>query len=218
MKRVICVLMCMGLLTACGKAEVASDESSADVVEVESTSSDETSSEMSPEELFKAFCAGTIKAEVKIADSDGESMDASYFQFEGTAEDEIDPNLYVTVADPVDLDNDGEVEFILENEIYGYTCFDCKDGKVVCFARGEGTTAVCDYTKYKDAYWIVHSDTSHEGRCTYELTKYDGNLDIVDSFNFGWEDWEDDGNKKYYKNDQDITKEEYEALEAEVLE
>ncbi len=229
MKREICVLLCLGLLTGCGKADIAEtaavNENSVDVAvnetdadtAVNEDSTDAGASEMTPQELFDAFCDGKITAEVNKAGYEKSEMDASYFQFPGIPEDEMDANLYVNIVDPVDLDNDGEVEYILENAVYGCTCFDCKDGKVICFAQGEGTTARCSYTEYDGACWIVHSDTTHAGRCTYELTKYDGNLNIVDSFTFGWEDWDDDGNKRYYKGDKDITKEEYEALEEEVF-
>ena len=247
-KRELCVLISVGMLTSCGKADVSTNtgitqevatkeattiEAKKDEATTIEAKKDETTTieektdeattieaktdESTPEELFKSFCEGEITAEVKTTGSEEVTMDASFFQFLGTPEEEIDPNLYVTIADPVDLDNDGEVEFILENEIYGDNCFDCKDGEVVCFAQGEGTTGYCFYTNYDGANWIVHSDSTHEGRCTYNLEKYDGNLEVVDSFTFGWEDWDDDGNKRYYKDAQDITEEEFEALKAEIV-
>ncbi|GEM_PF-6529014 len=170
--------------------------------------------DMSPEELFQAFCDGKITAEARsYYDDTTWTMDNTSFQFEETTpEEEFDASLAVTKVDPVDLDNDGEVEFILENAMYGDMCFDCKDGKVVCFAQGEGTAAMCSFTQYDGAYWIVHSDTTHGGRCTYTLTKFNGNLEVVDSFMFGWEDWEDDGIKTYYLDDNEITEADYKAL------
>ena len=170
--------------------------------------------DMSPEELFQAFCDGKITAEARsYYDDTTWTMDNTSFQFkETTPEEELDANLVVTTVDPVDLDNDGEVEFILENTMYGDMCFDCKDGKVVCFAQGEGTAAMCSYTQYDGAYWIIHSDTTHGGRCSYELTKFNGNLEVVDSFRFGWEDWEDDGKMSYYLDDNEISEADYEAL------
>ena len=174
---------------------------------------------MSPEELFQAFCDGKITAEARsYYDDTTWTMDNTYFQFEdSTPEDELDVTMVVEKLEPVDLDNDGEVEFILQNSVYGDMCFDCKDGKVVCFAQGEGTAAMCSYTKYDGAYWIVHSDTTHGGRCTYELTKFNGNLEVVDSLSFGWEDWEDTGVKTYYQGENEIAEAEYEALYQKVF-
>jgi hypothetical protein len=170
--------------------------------------------EMSPEELFQAFCDGKIKAEARsYYDNTTWTMDNTYFQFEdSTPEEELDVTMLVEKMEPVDLDNDGEVEFILQNPVYGDMCFDCKDGKVVCFSQGEGTAAMCSYTKYDGAYWIVHSDTTHGGRCTYELSKFNGDLEVTDSLRFGWEDWEDTGVKSYYKDDNEISETEYEEL------
>ncbi|MBR5637777.1 MAG: hypothetical protein IKW81_12685 [Pseudobutyrivibrio sp.] len=174
---------------------------------------------MSSEELFQAFCDGKITAEARsYYDDTTWTMDNTYLQFvDSTPEDELDVTMQVEKKEPVDLDNDGELEFILENPVYGDMCFDCKDGKVVCFAQGDGTTAICSYTQYDGAYWIVHSDTTHGGRCTYELSKYDGDLKVVDSLNFGWEDWEDTGVKTYYMGDQEISETEYEELYKKVF-
>ena len=100
---------------------------------------------MSPEELFQAFCDGKITAEARsYYDDTTWTMDNTYLQFvDSTPEDELDVTMQVEKKEPVDLDNDGELEFILENPVYGDMCFDCKDGKVVCFAQGDGTTAIC---------------------------------------------------------------------------
>lgn len=184
----------------------------AENIEEQDKQKDETG--MSPEELFQAFCDGKITAEARsYYDDTTWTMDNTSFQFEeNTPEEELDPTIVVKKVEPVDLDNDGELEFILENAFYGDMCFDCKDGKVVCFSQGEGTAAMCSYTQYDGAYWIVHSDTTHAGRCTYELTKFNGDLEVVDSFRFGWEDWEDTGVKTYYQDDNEITEADYEAL------
>ena len=183
-----------------------------DVEDVELTEAD--LKQMTPDELFTAFCDGQITAEARSYYSDEIwNIDADNYQFvPDTPEEERDATLMVEKTEPVDLDNDGEVEFVLANPVYGDMCFDCKDGKVICFAQGEGTAAYCSYTLYDDAYWIVHSDTLHVGRCTYNLEKFNGDLEVVDSFAFGWEDWEDDGIKRFYKDDQDITEAEYEEL------
>lgn len=83
---------------------------------------------MTPEQLFEAFCAGRARAEYLNPGSDGEKryVNTSYYDFNehGDATD------VVIIQDPVDLDNDGEVEFILLNPVYGTKCFDCKDGRI----------------------------------------------------------------------------------------
>ena len=170
-------------------------------------------------ELFNAFCDGQIFAEARsYYDDTTWTMDAGDFQFaENTPEEERDVTIMVERTTPVDLDNDGEMEFVLENPVYGDMCFDCKDGKVICFAQGEGTVAYCSYTIFDDAYWIVHSDTTHGGRCTYNLVKFNGDLEVVDSFDYGWEDWDDDGVKRFYKDDKDITEDEYDELMKKVF-
>ena len=169
---------------------------------------------MTPEQLFQAFCDGKITAEARsYYDDTTWTMDNSYIQFaDSTPEEELDYTMLVEKKEPVDLDNDGEVEYILENAYYGDMCFDCKDGKVVCFAQGDGTAAFCSYTKFDGAYWIVHSDTTHGGRCTFDLSKYNGDLEVVDGLSFGWEDWEDTGVKSYYQDDKEISEAEYQAL------
>jgi len=216
-------------LTGCGKDEnkaevtddqepVAVSEEIGDENDIVLNEKDEEAiepdpAEMEPEELFNAFCEGQISAEaVSYYDDTTWTMDAGDYQFYSDTIDEYDATIVVERREPVDLDNDGEVEFVLSNPVYGDMCFDCKDGKVICFAQGEGTTAYCSYTQYDDAYWIVHSDTSHAGRCTYDLVRFNGELEVEDSFCFGWEDWEDDGIKRFYKDDQDITEAEYDKL------
>ena len=209
---IITILVALILLGGCATLYVlnnnASDNGKNNISSVEQTN------DMSPEELFQAFCDGKITAEARsYYDDTTWTMDNTSFQFEETTpEEEFDASLAVTKVDPVDLDNDGEVEFILENAMYGDMCFDCKDGKVVCFAQGEGTAAMCSFTQYDGAYWIVHSDTTHGGRCTYVLTKFNGNLEVVGSFKFGLEDWEDDGIKTYYLDDNEITEADYKDL------
>lgn len=183
--------------------------------EVIPTYTEEELKAMSPRELFDAFCAGSIQAECYDSYSDDSYLvDTSYMDFDidGDATEVVIPQK------PVDLDNDGEVEFILRNPVYGDMCFDCKDGKVTIFAHGEGTAAYCSYVTYKDAVWIVHSDTTHGGRVYYNFDKYDGDLNIVESFNLYWyaED-EAEEMKTYYYNDEEITEAEYNAYYEEIF-
>lgn len=49
------------------------------------------------------------------------------------------------------------------------------------------------------------------------MVKFNGDLEVVDSLAFGWEDLEDNGIKRFYKNDQNITEAEYDQLMNQVL-
>lgn len=160
---------------------------------------------MTPQELFDAFCAGEIQAE--FTDTDGQTV---YFDTRDWGWSEDDMNDYQKVVDPYDLDNDGELEYIIDT-LYGIMCFDCKDGKVVMFASGEDTATVCRYIIYDNATWIVYQDTLHEGRCTYQLYKFDGDLKIVDSLNLYWYE-DDNGECTYYYNDEVISEDEYNSI------
>ena len=161
------------------------------------TDSSTEKAEKSPEELFDEYCAK---------------------EYSSAFSEDADATEMLTKEDPVDLDNDGEKEFILYNPYYGCMCFDCKDGEIKLFACGEGTAAVCSYVTYKDATWIVHSDTTHGGRDVYQFDKYDGDLNIVESFNLYWtaEDLEEN-NKTYYYNDEEITEAEYNKYHDEIF-
>jgi len=178
---------------------------------------DETT--LSRDELFMAFCKGEINAYEILEDGSFGNININNYQLAESISDNeiIDMTVYLKNSEPIDLDNDGECEYLLYNPVYGYMCFDCKDGKVICFAHGEGTTAVCSYTWYNGEYWIVHGDTTHAGRCMYKLSKYNGNLDIVSSFEIGWTDWDGDGNASYYMDDMELTKEQYENYINEIF-
>ncbi len=216
------IALCIpALLCGCSKTEDAAEvaykqekEVAEDEITTEEAFIEETTTQSTPEDLFNAFCEGQISAEARSYYDDATwTMNIGDYQLvSDPSEESGDVSLMLSKAEPVDLDNDGEPEYVLVNPVYGDMCFDCKDDKVICFAQGEGTTAYCSFTKYDDAYWIVHSDTIHEGRCTYNLIKFNGNLEVVDSFDFGWEDWDGDGIKRFYLDDQDITVAEYEEL------
>lgn len=166
---------------------------------------------MPPEELFQAFCKGVIQAECLNSDGEERYMDASAFDFK-TCDD---VTLMASIGDPVDIDNDGDEEFVIQNPVYGNWYFDCKDGKVICFAWPEGTARRCFYRKYNNANWVVHSDIDSAERSGYCFDKYNGDLEIVDSFCFRWE--EIDGIERYYINNQEVSQGEYEELKNKVF-
>ncbi len=165
---------------------------------------------MSPQELFEAFCKGEVQAE--FADIDGKT---GYIDTRDWGWSKDDMNDYQKVIDPYDVDNDGELEYIIET-MYGIMCFDCKDGKVTMFADGEGTAAFARYITYNNATWVVYQDTSHEGRSTYQLYKYNGDLQIEDSMNLYWNE-EEDGNRIYYYNDEEISEDKYNTIYKDIF-
>ncbi len=176
----------------------------------ESKYTEEELGKMTPQQLFDAFCKGEIQAEFK--DIDGNT---GYFDTREWGWSLDDMNDYQKVLDPYDVDNDGEPEYIIDT-IYGIMCFDCKDGKVVDFAEGTDTTTVCRYITYDNATWIVFQDTLHEGRCTYQLYKFNGDLEITDSMNLYW--YEDDaGNRTYFYNDEEIAEDKYNEISKKIF-
>ena len=177
---------------------------------------EEELSKMTPEELFKAFCDNRAQAECFSDEPGGESyyIDASQFDFNNVA----DATEMVDILDPADIDNDGEVEFILANPVYGDYIFDCKDGKITCFTHGWGTAGICQYVTYKDAVWVLHKDTTHTGRRSYHFDKYDGDLNIVDTFRLYWTaDDAEEKNKVFHYNDEVITEEQFNAYYNEIF-
>lgn len=165
------------------------------------------------EKLLDAFLAGEIPAVYDDAEE-------SAFLFDQLPVDEDDYFSY-SAGEQVDLDNDSENELIV-NGPYGGIYLDARDGKVYVLAEGEGTTGVLFYTDYDNAAWIVHSDTSHVGRETYWLTRYDGEGNIVDEFQLSAEYWESpddryDENSDFTYRDEKISMDEYEALREEIF-
>ena len=190
------------------------------------------------EKLLDAFLAGEIPAFydvgkwiIQFKPFAGESYEDIYFETKydheesvillgQQPEDETDYFSY-SVGERIDLDNDGENEQII-NGPYGGIYLDVRDGKVYVLAEGEGTAGVLFYTNYDNAVWIVHSDTTHVGRQTYWLTKYDGGGNVVDEFEFGAAYWDSpdgqyDENSDFTYRDSKITMEEFEALRKEIL-
>lgn len=167
----------------------------------------------SPEELLDAFLAGEIPAIYE----NGAGPDIMFDQLPSDEEDYFS----YSEGERIDLDNDGENEQIV-NGPYGGIYLDARDGMVYVLAEGEGTAGVLSYTKYDNAVWIVHSDTTHAGRQIYWLTKYDGDGNIADEFWLGAEYWDSpddeyDENSDFTFRDEKISMEEYEALRKEIL-
>lgn len=201
---VIFLLILLLLLSGCGRSN---EETISEVSGSHSTVKSKS------EELLDAFLAGEIPA---IYDNGDEAV----IMFDQLPFDEEDWISY-SVGERIDLDNDGENEQIV-NGPYGGIYFDARDGKVYVLAEGEGTTGILSNTDYDNATWIVHSDTTHMGRQTYWLTKYDGEGNIVDEFQLGVEYWDSlddkyDENSDFTYRDKKISMGEYEALRKEIL-
>lgn len=165
------------------------------------------------DELLDAFLAGEIPAFY----GDAEESSINFDQLPVDEEDWIS----YSVGERIDLDNDGENELILDGP-YGGMYLDARAGKVYVLAAGEGTARVLSYTDYDDAVWIVHRDTSHMGRQTYWLTKYDGEGRMADEFRLAAEYWDSsentyDENSDFTYRDEKISMEEYEALLSEIF-
>ena len=165
------------------------------------------------DELLDAFLTGEIPAFY----GDAEESSINFDQLPVDEEDWIS----YSVGERIDLDNDGENELIL-NGPYGGMYIDARGGKTYVLAVGEGTAGVLSYTHYDSATWIVHSDTTHAGRQTYWLTRYDGDGNIADEFRLGAAYWDSpdgkyDENSDFTYRDAKISMEEYETLLSDIF-
>lgn len=165
------------------------------------------------EELLDAFLAG----EIPVFYDDEEK---SYWVYDWLWVDEKGYSAY-SIGERIDLDNDGEDEQII-NGPYGGNYLDARDEKVYVLAQGGGTGGELFFTHYDDAVWIVHCDITHAGRQMYWLTRYDGDGNIVDEFQFSAEYWGSpddryDENSDFTYRDKKISMEEYEALGKEIF-
>ena len=103
----------------------------------------------------------------------------------------------------LDFDNDGQNELAWNELFYGTTIIDARDNNLYILAEGGGTTDVCSYTFYNNEVWIVYSDTTHTGREKYYFHKFNGNGEIVDSFNLSAEYWDEPDDR--YNESSDFT-------------
>lgn len=221
-QNIIVIMFFLYILSGCGVSQDNHEDvlSNAEIQEINAwESTQETDEEatvvvqLGPEELLDAFLAGEIPAIY----GDGDEGSILFDQLSHD-EDEWDCHF---VGERIDLDNDGENEQIV-NGPYGGIYFDARDGKVYVLAEGEGTAGFLSYAVYDHATWIVHSDTTHVGRQTYWLTRYDGGGNIVDEFKLGAEYWESadgtyDENSNFTYRDEEISMEEYEKLIKEIF-
>lgn len=163
----------------------------------------------SVDELFDAFFANEIPAYY-------DGFDESRWWSEYVPDD-------YTIGERVDLDNDGEKEQVIRGVFYGGIYLDVRDGTVYILAQGGGTDHCLSYTYYDNAVWILYSDTTHQGRQSFWLEKYDGSGNIVDELTLYAEEenWaSDDYNVFEYWDEEtykQLSKEEYEALRKEIL-
>lgn len=183
----------------------------------ESDTEPEESDDSDCEALFQKFIDDEIEA--VYVNEDGE--EESSFYYSELPHEEDDWASYSYDDDSfVDLDNDGENEFILYGP-YGGIYLDARDGKVYVLSGGEGTAGVIGYAEYEGMTYIYHADTSHAGRQIYLFDRYEEGV-IVESFDLSAEYWDNENDQ--YDEDSDftfkgekITMEEYEAVRMEIL-
>lgn len=203
MKKKMSVLMCVAivctLLAGCGGEDEPQNE-------LETEQNTQVQTENESDILLDQFLAGEINAE------------GNDWYFEGTVNisdlpmDVEDWSSY-GIGERLDLDNDGENEQILYGP-YGGMYLDASDGKVKVFARGAGTAVHLSYTYSEGEYWIVYSDTTHVGRKYYNLEKYSGGNNLVESVSLQmeYEDYDESKALTYSFNENEISESEYNEL------
>lgn len=210
----IVLILSVNMLVGCGKEVEESVkkpitiEALEEPIKMQNKESIQEFSESSADTLIEAFLAGEIPANYIAGEG-------AAFYITDLSMDEEDALSY-SVGDRVDLDNDGEKELII-NGAYGGIYLDAREDTVYVLAQGEGTSSTLRYIPYEEKNWIVHSDATHAGRIMYDFTLYDGNGQIVDSFNLDKEFWnhpdDPDGPETVYSyRGQQISKAEYEEL------
>ena len=203
--KLVSVLICLLLLAGC------SAETS-DVSEV--TAVTEAGVTESPEDLFDRFAAGEIDAEFLTSSPVVEGRGSVNFN-----DLDYDPdNIYMSfrVGEQIDLDNDGENELIIDGP-YGGMYLDAIDGNLYVFAQALGNGGSLSYTFYDDAMWIVISDTTHAGRASYVLYKFEGGDNLVDRLSLMAENYYEDQEGVYTFNDEPVTEEEYTRIHDEMF-
>ena len=198
-----------GVADKSGESDTEPDNSSESDAETEESDDSEA--------LFQKFIDDKIEA--VYVNEDGEEESSFYYSELPHEEDDWESYSYDDDSF-VDLDNDGENEFILYGP-YGGIYLDARDGKVYVLSGGEGTAGVIGYAEYEGLTYIYHADTSHAGRQIYLFDRYEEGV-IVESFDLSAEYWDNENDQ--YDEDSDftfkgekITMEEYEALRMEIL-
>lgn len=172
--------------------------------------SKENKSDVDSDSLLDSFLHGEIPAY-----RHNDYSEESSFKITDLPIDEDDFYSY-HIGERIDLDNDGEKELILDGADGGMY-LDAQNGKIIVLAESDGTASRLSHVTYDGAIWIVYSDTSHAGRQWYELKKYNGAGDVVDSFELSAEYW-DSPNDQYNTNSdfhyrgKKISMQEYEDL------
>jgi hypothetical protein len=204
------------ILTVTGCGNIVNSEVPINEIIISDTAKEEKedTTEKSDEavDLLDHFVAGKIEASYYDSDYNFKITDLNMNPEEWDA---------YSVGHRRDLDNDGEEELIM-NGPYGGMYLDVKDGKVMVLAEGEGTDGEMTYVEYKNAIWIVHSDTSHAGRMLYNFKKYKGANNIIDEFDLNAEYYDKkddiyDKTSSFTYRDQKITMEKFEKLRSEIL-
>ena len=177
--------------------------------------------ECAPGYLFDRFLHGEIDAKVynPLNPLESEGWDTFDYKSINISDLNFEPEEWTYDAfylgDMLDLDNDGEDEFILDGP-YGGMYFDVLDGDLYVFAAATGNAGSLKYTYYEGDCWIVYHDTTHSGRLCYWLYKYEGADNLVDSMTLmGFMDSED--NTEYTFNGESITEGEFVMIHNEIF-
>lgn len=186
----------------------------------ETETSTDASGAKSASDLLDEFVNNEIPAQSNGAsDSSGEDSTEFYLKDLPNAEDSEEWEAF-SVGKRMDLDNDGEDEMIL-NGPYGGMYIDAANGQVSVLAAGEGTAGQLMYADYEDKVWIVHADTTHQGREIYHLDRYNGST-VEESCELSAE-YEDSPDDTYHEDstfrfrDKDITMQDFESLRDEMF-
>lgn len=213
--------------------QVATVESTATAEESESTVESEETMESETEETIESlesvsneseFASGTVSECIHLEESDpfygfiNGNVGAKQEDYELYASemyyDEEDPLSYFAY-ETVDVDNDGEKEFHLQNG-YGGILIDWNGKDYQVLASGEGTAYQLYSIEYENATWIMNCDVSHGGRKFYFLRKYHGR-DIEEEISLSAEYWEceyESDKTVFMYNEDVITREEFEEIVA----
>lgn len=180
--------------------------SSVDQPQTTAQTVENTTAEMTSDELFDLFINGSISA-IDSTDSTS-SFHISDFNMNSEEWDSY------SIGEKIDLDNDGENELIICGP-YGGIYLDARDNKVYEFARGDGSSNTLSYTYYNGEIWIMYSNCMNAGYEAYHMVKFEGADNIFAEMNFGEEvidETNPESGMKYLLNEKEISYEEYAAF------